>query len=559
MDNTKSLKFNLFFLGLFLLAGGLLSILLKYEVSWDFANYHFYNPWAFLNNRVHYDIGVGGINTYFNPLMDVPLYLMIKYFNDYPNFIFFMQGLWAGALMFCFFKLCLLYFNTQTLKGVLGIFFAISIALTGSAMFLQIGTSTNEIMVSFFVMLGLYLLIQEIFFEKKQRYWIFFVAGLLLGTAMGLKLTSFIYCVGSGLALLIFYKELRSPYRLIALFALGGLIGFLIFNGFWMWKMWVLFQNPLFPLDNTIFKSDYLPVQSMRDKNFLPARWFEYILWPVIISLTVVRAEGINAFVVDFRPLIVYVILIAFILKYVIKFIQRKNINISGAFLFLIVFELISFILWEIIFSIVRYYIVIEMIGAIFIVKAIWGYDFKKPISLILYYSIAIFVLYILLSTPYFSEIWGKHDVNEKDFQGKFFYVEDVNIPDDTLLLIYDYPSSAAIPFFAERVKNLRAVSLKQDYLEQVTPDGKRVDMFELGPWGKLRREIILKHNGPKILLRAFGHDAHVDFNNDFIFEHMTCRFLKNNILPRKWMLCVPPKMEDIVWPKKTKNEAIAK
>ncbi len=63
---------------------------------WDFANYHYYNPWAFLNGRVGYDIAPAGLNTYFNPLMDIPLYLMIQYFNDSPNIIYAFQGLYFG-------------------------------------------------------------------------------------------------------------------------------------------------------------------------------------------------------------------------------------------------------------------------------------------------------------------------------------------------------------------------------------------------------------------------------------------------------------------------------
>ena len=89
---------DLMLLLLFLTGGGLVSMLLKYEVLWDFANYHYYNPWAFVNNRINYDIAVAGINGFFNPLADIPLYYLIEYFNDYPNLIYFAQGLWLSLI-----------------------------------------------------------------------------------------------------------------------------------------------------------------------------------------------------------------------------------------------------------------------------------------------------------------------------------------------------------------------------------------------------------------------------------------------------------------------------
>lgn len=48
----------------FLVCGGLLSVLLKYEMLWDFANYHYFNPWALLNGRVNEDAAVAGLNAF---------------------------------------------------------------------------------------------------------------------------------------------------------------------------------------------------------------------------------------------------------------------------------------------------------------------------------------------------------------------------------------------------------------------------------------------------------------------------------------------------------------
>ena len=550
MNRTNTMRFNLIFLSLFLIFGGLLSVILQYELSWDFANYHYYNPWAFLNGRVHHDIGVAGLNAYFNPLMDIPLYLLIKYFNNYPYFIMFIQGLWTGALLFSFFKLTLLYFDEKTFRGKIAVFLSVCIALSGSALFLQIGTCSNEIMTAFFVVTALYFLIKNVFYQEKQSHSVMFFAGLVLGMAMGLKLTSFIYCISSGISLLLFYKNLQRPVYFIGWFILGGILGFLMTNGFWMIKLWEIFQNPFFPFANEFFKSEFMPTDLWRDTNFLPRNWYEFILWPVIISLTFVRAEGNNLFVADFRPLIVFIIFGVFLIKLCKNLLKNKKSGIHPAFAFLIVFELISFVLWEVTFSIVRYYIVIEMLFAIFIVKGIWGYSFKTNVADILYYTFLIFILFMLVSTPYFSDGWGKRNVSEKFADGKYLFIEDFDIPDNSLLLIYDYPSAAAIPVLSQRTNNLHVALIGQHTFEHIDENGKKTDLFDIGPWAEKRRDIIDKHQGPKMVLRTLKGKTRIDISKDIFFNYMSCRFVKNNIVPGRWMLCVPPELKNAVWQK---------
>src|ERR1700742_4340054 len=44
------------------------------DTSWDFRNYHWYIPYAFLNGRMTVDVAVAHMATYYNPLVDVPFY-----------------------------------------------------------------------------------------------------------------------------------------------------------------------------------------------------------------------------------------------------------------------------------------------------------------------------------------------------------------------------------------------------------------------------------------------------------------------------------------------------
>src|SRR3569833_1524823 len=51
-------------------------IVLGKDTSWDFRNYHWYAPYAFLNNRMGIDMAVAHQASYYNPFLDIPFYLL---------------------------------------------------------------------------------------------------------------------------------------------------------------------------------------------------------------------------------------------------------------------------------------------------------------------------------------------------------------------------------------------------------------------------------------------------------------------------------------------------
>ena len=62
-----------FILLLFLvLLAGVTSIIWGQDYNWDLRNYHLYNAWAFINNRIMQDVTpCSGIHTYISPILDV--------------------------------------------------------------------------------------------------------------------------------------------------------------------------------------------------------------------------------------------------------------------------------------------------------------------------------------------------------------------------------------------------------------------------------------------------------------------------------------------------------
>ncbi|MGZ3274643.1 MAG: hypothetical protein ACXU8Z_12840, partial [Caulobacteraceae bacterium] len=55
------------------------AVALGKEAAWDFLNYHRYVPYALLHNRLGFDLAVGHAATYYNPLLDVPVFLISEH------------------------------------------------------------------------------------------------------------------------------------------------------------------------------------------------------------------------------------------------------------------------------------------------------------------------------------------------------------------------------------------------------------------------------------------------------------------------------------------------
>ena len=541
---------------LFLLAGGFVSSLLQYELLWDFAHYHYYNAWAFMNNRFNQDILVAGLHGFFNPLPDVPLYLLIKYFNNYPIFISFMQGLWFGALMYMVFRLELLFFDILTRQGKIKVLVCFAIAMTGNALFLQIGTASNEIMLAFFYLLAFYLLVNEIFVKQTGAKFLFIFSGFLLGATMGLKLTGVLYCITSGITLIIFYKKIKNPWSNIAWFTIFGVIGFLTFSGFWMWKLWEEFQNPFFPFANGIFKSEWLSFSNFSDQNFKPQNWKEFLFWPFILSLTLHREEGKGMFVADFRFLIVYLVFLYFFVKYFYQYCRNKKVNFSSKWLFLSAYLLILYLLWVSIFSISRYFIVGEILIAFVLTQALFSKQVSSFWKESFYYAFLIFVAFVLLSTPYFSDSWGKRPIWDKNIVASNSYVgiEKVHLPDNALIQTYNYPTAIFFSFWAENQPTIKGVNIHQESFSLLQNNKKATrDLFGMFPlWQEKKENIIKEHQGPKLLLIANGSTENIwaiDFSKIKETKGMKCFLLRNNLIPYI-SLCVPKKIADQVFQK---------
>ncbi len=555
----RILKSNYFLLGAFLLLGGIISAILKYDILWDFANYHYFNPWAFLNGRVGYDIGAAGLHGFFNPLMDIPLYLLIEYFNEYPTFICFMQGLWFGGLLFISFKIFSLYFDIKTWKGRFSLLLCLLIGASGWDVFMQIGTSSNEIPIALLVLISLYFLIKEVCIIKSGSWKIFAFCGFLLGAAMGLKLTAVTYCISGGLVLICFWKSLKNPLRSVVVFAAGGLAGFLVFNGFWMLKMWEMFQNPLFPFLNNIFHSEYVSPNSFSDKRFLPQNLTEVLFRPFIWFGKFYRKQD-QMVVIDYRQGLLLAVFIGSLLLSIKRKILQKA---SPEMKFLVLWMFIVYVVWMFLFSISRYLVPFSMLSSLFLVKAFWYCLPKGDIKKIIYISFMNILLFQLLSTPVYSDAWSlrrpkDYPFVKKEFweQGrrfhngydKFVKIENLNFPENTLILTYGARASFFLPYFAKTNPGLRMVMIKS-YYYHFSYNGQKYDLYEINPWYDMRMNVLKNHQGPVVglIVQEPTLSKHTFIEKEEYLHGKVCTNIYNNIV-ENLILCVPPELKESIF-----------
>lgn len=506
---AKIVTDNVFMFIVLLLCGCFLSVCLCHDLRWDFANYHYYNAFAFLHNRLNYDIVPASINTFFNPLLDLPLYFAIQYFNDNLPILFALQGIWTGLLLFMLYKICSLFFNLKSFEGFGLTILVILIAVGGQATLIQIGTSTNEIPIAFMILSGLYILLKMIKFPDTQNLWKFLTAGLIMGAALGFKQTAVVYCVSAGLMLMCCFPYFKNPVKSIFVFAIGGLIGFLVINGWWMWKLWVLYDNPVFPFLNGVFKSEYFDNFNYRDERYLPTLK-TLLIYPYLWYFPPHEISEFKYY--DFRLTLIYTVLWSILISCLWHRNIKEKYQTQKLETALYFYVFISFMLWLSVFSILRYAVVIEVLSAIFLV---WIFKFfmRKNKALVIIYGI--FLLFFSFIIIQQAQNWSNL---RKD--GKFAYVEPVNFPENTLLKLYNFRTAGVVPEWAKN-NQFRAVGYMHYNCRYMTGS----DFVERGKFRKERDAIVKQHTGPIVIVYedAIGFNA----NNMEVYKKMKTRCLK--------------------------------
>ena len=333
-----------------LLAGALYTWFSGEDINWDWRNYHEYGAFALLNGRFDTDVAPGGFQTFLNPLVYVPAYLL-RHGLGAPFW-----GLLLGAIHGL--NLALVFWISRLLLAVPGLGWAVLasvvIAAFGPMTLSEVGTSFADVLTALPVLAAVGLIL-----SAHERHAARFVAaGLLIGAAVGLKLTNFTFLIGAVASLL----PLNRPLTKIGLFGLGNAIGGLATGGSWALMLWREFGSPVFPYFNTIFHSPEAAIAPLADGRFLPHGLLDAMAYP-FYWLIGDHPSSENAFR-DPRFAVVVVLLVATI---GIGLIRKTQVFRRRDHQFLLLF-IVAYGLWLAMFAIHRYAVVLELMTAPMIV-----------------------------------------------------------------------------------------------------------------------------------------------------------------------------------------------
>ena len=357
------------FLGCVIAAWAIFVVCRGEDRAWDFRNYHWYIPYAFLHGRMAIDVGVAHQATFYNPFLDVPFYWLATHTHSWIALG--MLGAAQGA------NIVPLYLIARSIirleERVLASAILALLCMTGSLTLYLAGTTYYDNVMSVFVLAGLALVIVNRNRLREgplvQGTGIALVAGLLVGGAVGLKLPEAPFALGFAAALAILPGN--AAHRLTRLLAggLGGVIGVALFAGFWFVKMGHLTGNPLFPYFNQYFHSPLALTASYRDMRFIPTHLKAQLLFPLLFSIDWGVADDLPFH--DVRVGIAYVlVIVALPLAFLARRKEDRLIAPDAAWA-LIAFAAVSYIAWLKIFGIYRYILLLEIMAPLLIAVAI--------------------------------------------------------------------------------------------------------------------------------------------------------------------------------------------
>lgn len=349
-----------------------LSIALGQDIFWDTKNYHLYNAWAFIHQRYALDLVPASMQSYFNPLPDLPYFwLATGPMRDWPRTLAGMQGLWYGLLIYVVFLIAMRLAQLQRRRFGVADACAALIGATGTMAVSQAGSTTNEVMLAFLLLLGLYKLMPLLASNGASlSLRCALAAGVVSGIAAGLKPTAVVYPPAVALALLLALGvRTRFAWAATWVFVCGVAMGFVVSYGPWAWHLYQTTGSPTFPMFNQLFQSSLTSATSGTDGRFLPRNLGQWLFYP-FYWLTKQQGVVTEVSFADPRYALAMLSLLTLIAARLCKR-SRGPSQIEPGIRFLAVFASLGFLLWMSLFSILRYAVPIEALTGLLVLAAL--------------------------------------------------------------------------------------------------------------------------------------------------------------------------------------------
>lgn len=344
------------------LVSGLFSLAQGADANWDLRNYHLYNAFAFLHGRLSIDLAPAGMQSYFNPLLDVPYYLMTMHLP--AMLVGFIMGVLHGLNFVLLLGICRLTLDDlpETARYRTPFWLAIAGCLTAN--FLSgIGNSMGDDTTSLFS-LGALLMLLKVWPRLPRASGRVIatvaVAGIISGAGAGLKLTTSVFSVALCAAILVAPVSLSKRMLTAFLFGVGVLAGLALTGGFWFAELWHRYGNPLYPQFSSVFPSPLTSSVAIVDTIWFPKNVWESLVWPFIFSLDPRRVGQARLHQVIWA--LAYACFWWWAGAHVVRRFRRKEIPpLPARGQYVIAYVAVGYVVWMKVFSIQRYLVSIEL------------------------------------------------------------------------------------------------------------------------------------------------------------------------------------------------------
>ena len=328
--------------------------------SWDLRNYHLYDGWAFWTGRATLDFAVAQLQTYFNPLLASATYLL--FVGTAPRVSAFLLGAVQGANFVPLFFLARRLLPAGTTRSF---WFVLFVALTGAVGATQLGElggSMGDNLVSLPILTAYAMVFGRSAVGARRAA----LAGLLLGFAVGLKLTCAPFAFGLLIALLPLTWNTPQRWSVPVAASVLAALAFFASDGFWLWHLYREFGNPLHPMFASLFGGPFASLVPLRDVHSLPQSIWDWLIYPLIWLKSPHRVSELW-----FRDLRVP---LAFIALPLLLWRGSGDVDTRDRVRALSLALAIAYVAWLALFSIYRYVAPIEMLAPLLIVLALGSF-----------------------------------------------------------------------------------------------------------------------------------------------------------------------------------------
>ena len=488
---------------------GVLALSLDMDANWDLRNYHYYNAYAFLEDRRGFDFLVADVPGFYNPLIDVPFFLAAEAWS--ARLVGFLLGFVQGLNFLPLFGIAwsIIRLEDARRRAAFAAILA-GLGLVGAGALSEVGTTFYDNIVSVGPLVALWIIVAD---WPTSRGRSVAVAGAIAGLAVGLKLPAGPLVAAVGLAFLVSAETWGRRLECTATFGVGAVVSALVLAGPWNYGLWLDYGNPLFPYLNTVFESPWALLQDYRHSLKPAQSWVDALLFPAFVIADPRIVGEVEFF--DLRiPLLYVFVPIGLIATWWSRTGSDAPLVAVGPARHVFATVAIAFGLWLTLFGHYRYAMGVEMLAPIVIVAAIG----LLPLPRRLRFGFAALVLAVVAVTVRPGD-WGRTAWSDKWVR---VAVPPIASPDRTLVLLTGYePLSFLVPSFPPAVRVLRI----HGYF---TGPQEPANQFNT-----VMRAVVAAHTGPMFAL-FIPNDADTARRNldayGLVLDSAACRSVESSI-----------------------------